>query len=752
MVEYLGSESWKTFVVVSSDERNNLKGGNTPTDDTKECDKKESESICVLTPPDVEYFLESMSDTDKHLLALDWKPKIYRANTIYGIPCQGFIWIDNDCIECLYVSPKYRNKGLASRLMIHALSRMMGFLEIRVKSKKGNKTIEGLLKKFDFICTEKRDGIKEWVMKYERKVMPTTLEWMNNDQRSFRNFMIEGSRVVIIGEAHVKHKTDIIDWNALAQQEISVVLAEDQLAYPDSSLIPYFDKGKHRNLPNMKYVAYDRRVLMNKNEDMKPYRRWFIELDYSKIPDKWNRGKYPYDNISEFKENLKKISRLDCLSTHDLFLLPEDRITDIQPKTHAFFRSLSCNYDTVGSLDTCLADIPMCSCLEKYINEKMPVIVVYCGDQHTLFLEKFIIDNYKPWMIKTEDIIPAHANIIQLKDFDSKKKYDYPLFVICEEGAAYDFDLHKFICVVELSDSITNPEIIYGKKAYQVFRLPRGHEREFIKSRFETAQPHFESQETYTDIEQKMIQHEIYTTGFKAVNLLQIALNNYCLRHSKVISSKDVKFIGQGAYNVVVQVDGHLLLRISVGNPEMFSRKSYEDIMNSEGYIGIVKPVEVEDGYTVIPKLYPIDEKNVNHDAYIRCLDALEKFFKEHMEYAYFDLHAENIMQNKDGTEYYLSDIDLTMITDSYIESLKKHKVDVSKWLKWKELDEIYDFVAFASDVLIESGRSEDITRTSLTCILIEYCKIHSIFERRIPISEDTVKMILDKANIHSKK
>ena len=362
-------------------------------------DKKESESICVLTPPDVEYFIESMSDADKHLLALDWKPKIdkiYRANTIYGIPYQGFIWIDGNSIECLYVSPKYRNKGLASRLMIHALAHMMGFSEIHVKSKKENTAIEKLLKKFDFECVKEHDYIKEWVMKYEYKVMPTNLEWMNNDQRSFRNFMIEGSHVVIIGEAHVKHKTDIINWDTLAQQEISVVLAEDQVAYPDESLIPYFDGGKHRNLPNMKYVAYDRRTLMNKNEDMKPYRRWFVER---KIPDEWHRGEYPYDNESGFKENLKKISQVDCVSAHELFLLPEDRITNIQPKTHAFFSNLHCNYDNTGALDTCLADIPMCSYLEKYINEKMPVIVIYCGDLHTLILEKFILDNYKPWMI-----------------------------------------------------------------------------------------------------------------------------------------------------------------------------------------------------------------------------------------------------------------------------------------------------------------------------------------------------------------
>ena len=138
---------------------------------------------------------------------------------------------------------------------------------------------------------------------------------------------------------------------------------------------------------------------MNKNEDMHPYRRFFVEQTYENIPKTWSKGKFPYENIEEFKSKVQKLSEYDAITAHETFLLPEDRYKNIPSNTLKFFKSRKCNYDSI-TLDTCNADIPMYSELENAISKKIPVIVIYCGDAHTITLEQFILSNYKPWMRK----------------------------------------------------------------------------------------------------------------------------------------------------------------------------------------------------------------------------------------------------------------------------------------------------------------------------------------------------------------
>ena len=230
--------------------------------------------------------------------------------------------------------------------------------ELVILSMKENKTIEQLLRKFDFKITSTHDGINEWVMKFDCKDMPSETNWLKNDCYSFRHYVIKSSHVIIVGEAHVKHQTDIINWDLLSKQESSIVLSEDQISDTSYSIIPYFNNNQHRNLPNLHLIQYDRRNLMNKNEDMHPYRRFFVEQTYENIPKTWSKGKFPYENIEEFKSKVQKLSEYDAITAHETFLLPEDRYKNIPSNTLKFFKSRKCNYDSI-TLDTCNADIPM---------------------------------------------------------------------------------------------------------------------------------------------------------------------------------------------------------------------------------------------------------------------------------------------------------------------------------------------------------------------------------------------------------
>ena len=143
-------------------------------------------------------------------------------------------------------------------------------------------------------------------------------------------------------------------------------------------------------------------------------------------------------------------------------------------------------------------------------------------------------------------------------------------------------------------------------------------------------------------------------------------LCKYCQKRNIIRTSDDVKCIGNGHFNVALNIDDDVI-RIHVNYEVPFDRKGAEALMKEKN-TGFVPVKKVGEDYTIVPLCKSLDK----HDK-IKAKNLLIKvrwFFKKHQDLSYVDYHWGNIMEL--NGEYVITDIDLNMITPELFQMQHK--------------------------------------------------------------------------------
>ena len=209
--------------------------------------------------------------------------------------------------------------------------------------------------------------------------------------------------------------------------------------------------------------------------------------------------------------------------------------------------------------------------------------------------------------------------------------------------------------VYQVSKSSDTMEIVYKKELLET------------KSTFNTILSSWED-----SLYQKSLIAAIYHQSFHVL----LALQDYAINHlHHTFPSTDVKLLDRGTFNIVVQnTKENEILRIC-DDPKIWNKASYELLQNNKntGFAPIIKCVEerVLKTYTVryniIPLLKPIDENAIDDTKMSKCVHNVIDFLSKHQEYNFTDTHMGNFMQSIDEKQYYISDIDIDMSSNSKI-------------------------------------------------------------------------------------
>lgn len=143
-------------------------------------------------------------------------------------------------------------------------------------------------------------------------------------------------------------------------------------------------------------------------------------------------------------------------------------------------------------------------------------------------------------------------------------------------------------------------------------------------------------------------------------------LCKYCQRRKIIRTSHDVKRLGNGNFNIALNIDEDVI-RIHINYEDPFDRKGAEVLMNEKN-TGFVPVKKVGDDYTIVSLCHEIGQidKAKAKSMFIK----LRKFFNKHRDLFYIDYHWGNIMEL--NNEYVIVDIDLNMLGDENLKMVHK--------------------------------------------------------------------------------
>ena len=197
------------------------------------------------------------------------------------------------------------------------------------------------------------------------------------------------------------------------------------------------------------------------------------------------------------------------------------------------------------------------------------------------------------------------------------------------------------------------------------------------------------------------------------IHRINTALNDYAYTNKTQFTSKDIKFLGNTMYNVVIRVQGNKALRIAF-DYFMFDSKKLNDIMEFKDspFIKIYSISKAK--YIVVDVLRPVFPNEFNKKQFDDLLNRCELFFNEFTNYGYFDIKIDNIMKDKDG-KYYIADTDLLDSSPRFMFPYF-HTGETSTYLNRENLNSHEIVKAIASTL-------QEVTPHNLTMKLIKYLR-----------------------------
>lgn len=197
------------------------------------------------------------------------------------------------------------------------------------------------------------------------------------------------------------------------------------------------------------------------------------------------------------------------------------------------------------------------------------------------------------------------------------------------------------------------------------------------------------------------------------IHRINIALNDYAYTNKTQFTSKDIKFLGNTMYNVVIRVQNNKALRIAF-DYFMFDSKKLNDIMEFKDSPFIKIYAISKAKYIVVDILRPVFPNEFDKKQFSNLLDRCESFFNTFTNYGYFDIKIDNIMKDADG-KYYITDVDLVDPSPRFMFSFF-HTDETSSYLNRENLNSHEIVKAIASTL-------QEVTPHNLTMSLIKYLR-----------------------------
>lgn len=302
-----------------------------------------------------------------------------------------------------------------------------------------------------------------------------------------------------------------------------------------------------------------------------------------------------------------------------------------------------------------------------------------------IVLDKDLLD-YKWWIRKCEQFptLGYYVEDDELKLFAEKRRHGY--CVICKWENRDRFQeigfRNQFLFTDEEVDDVEHefgfweyPVIqstkgnevisIYGKNIARYFKVG-DNSYDFVFERF--IAPRFNKY--MTGPSGSLYRFYMDQFDINSYHKVDYILSTYCKNRKMVRTSKNVKCLGNGSFNIALNIDEDVI-RIHINYEVPFDEKGAKILMEETG-TGFVPVKEIGNDYTITSLCKPITNRSPSK---LKALfTKLRQFFTKHQDIGYVDYHWNNIMELND--EYVIIDIDLNMV---YIKDLKKENKKLSE-------------------------------------------------------------------------
>lgn len=269
------------------------------------------------------------------------------------------------------------------------------------------------------------------------------------------------------------------------------------------------------------------------------------------------------------------------------------------------------------------------------------------------------LEELAKWCHKDNDlsyeVMCTWENRNKFQDAGFRKQYIFTDKEVDDE--AHDGKYWEYPVIEHVKEGLMS---VYGKNVFSYYKAAEPYE--FVFNHFID----LNNNQYITGPSAALFSFYIDQFIIKEYNKVNYILCKYCQRRNIIRTSHDVKCLGNGYFNIALNMDEDVI-RIHINYEDPFDRKGAEVLMNEKN-TGFVPVKKVGEDYTIVSLCHGIDQ--INKDKAKSMFIKLRKFFNKHQDLFYVDYHWGNIMEL--NNEYVVVDIDLNMLGEENLKMKRK--------------------------------------------------------------------------------